>query len=168
MPTSTYEPIATTTLTSSQPSITFSVIPQTYTDLVLVTQASQTGGPTQGKLAVGNGSIDTGANYTDTILYGNGTSALSARANNNWWNADYLAAPGLSGAFNMAIYHFQNYSNTTTYKTVLSRSGLTSNGLEAMVHLWRSTAAINTILYGVTGGNMVAGTTATLYGIKAA
>jgi hypothetical protein len=165
---STYEPIATYTLPSNAASYTFTSVPQTYTDLVLVVQASQTSGPNQGKLAVGNGSIDTGANYTDTILYGNGSSALSTRANNNWWNADYLAAPGLSGAFNMAIYNFMNYSNTTTFKTVLSRSGLPSNGLEAMVHLWRSTAAINTILYGVTGGNLIAGTTLTLYGIKAA
>ena len=169
MATNTYVALATQTLGTAASSVTFSSIPQGYTDLVMVVSASQTGGSVnQGKLAVGNGSIDTGSNYSETILYGNGSSALSARTNGTWWNADYLAAPPLSGIPNACIYHFQNYSNTTTYKTVLSRSNVAGNGLEAMVHLWRSTAAINTILYGVTGGSLAAGTTISIYGIAAA
>ena len=168
MATNTYTALATQTLGTAASSVTFSSIPQGYTDLVMVVSASQTGGSVnQGKLAVGNGSIDTGSNYSETILYGNGSSALSARTNGTWWNADYLAAPPLSGIPNACIYHFQNYSNTTTYKTVLSRSNVAGNGLEAMVHLWRSTAAINTILYGVTGGSLAAGTTISIYGIAA-
>jgi hypothetical protein len=40
----TYEPIATTTLSSAQSSVTFSSISGSYTDLVLVSNVSGSGG----------------------------------------------------------------------------------------------------------------------------
>jgi hypothetical protein len=63
-----------------------------------------------------------------------------------------------------------NYSNTTTYKTTLSRDGnVNQSVVESSVGLWRSTAAINIITMGDFGAStMAAGTTATLYGIAAA
>jgi hypothetical protein len=165
----TYEPIATHTLSSAAASYTFTSIPQTYTDLVMIVQATQTAGPHQGKIGVGNGSIDTGSNYSQTILNGNGTSAASLRFSNyTYWNADYLAAPGVSGEYNVSIYNFMNYSNTTTNKTMINRSSKASNGTDALVNLWRSTSAINQILFGVTSSTLAAGTIITLYGIKAA
>jgi len=165
----TYESIATHTLGSAAASYTFTSIPQTYTDLVMIVQATQTAGPHQGKIGVGNGSIDTGSNYSQTFIYGNGTSATSQRlSNQTYWIADYLAAPGVSGEYNVAIYHFMNYSNTTTNKTMINRAGKASNGTDALVSLWRSTSAINQILYGVTSSTLAAGTIITLYGIKSA
>jgi len=65
-----------------------------------------------------------------------------------------------------------NYSNTTTYKTLLTRANQASNGVDACVGLWRSTAAINAVSIATTayGGSssVQTGSIFTLYGIKAA
>ena len=69
------------------------------------------------------------------------------------------------------VTHFMNYSNTTTYKTLLSRSGTLGGsytGTTLIAGLWRSTSAITSILVGCTTNTFVAGSTFTLYGIKAA
>ena len=166
----TYEPIATTTLGSAQNSITFGsggTIPQTYTDLILVFNGGISGYDyiyTQ----VGNGSIDTGSNYSGTILLGDGSGASSSRhSNGNYWQTFGWAIGILNDA--NGFIHFQNYSNTTTYKTIINRTNTAAYGTSAYVGLWRSTSAINTIrLTGVNSRNINAGSTCTLYGIKAA
>lgn len=165
----TYVPIQSYTLSGSQSNITFTSIPQTFTDLILIINGFQSGGPNQGYLQVGNGTIDTGSNYSDTFMYGNGSSANSGRTTGqSAMLADYTGAAGISGDGNVSIAHFMNYSNTTTYKTVLHRSGKGTNGTDAIVSLWRSTSAINTIKFYQSAGSLTAGTTATLYGILGA
>ena len=164
----TYTPIATTTLSSASSQVTFSSITGTYTDLVLVCSLGQVTTPNQGVIQVGNGSVDTGSNYSDTVLFGNGSTAGSTRnSNGTFMLAGYTAAPETaSNTYNVETHHFMNYANTTTNKTVLHRASKASNGTDAVVSLWRSTAAINTIKYFVTGGgNIAAGSTFTLYGI---
>jgi hypothetical protein len=67
------------------------------------------------------------------------------------------------------ITQFNQYSNTTTFKTYLSRSSSPGSEVLTYVNLWRSTAAINSIkLYPSSGGSFTSGTTLTLYGIKGA
>jgi hypothetical protein len=75
----TYEPIATNTLSSAVASVTFSSISSAYTDLVLVVNGTSASAG-DFSLQVGNGSIDTGTNYSMTALYGNGSTATSARS----------------------------------------------------------------------------------------
>lgn len=160
-----YTPIATTTLSSANSTITFSSIPATYTDLVLVTSAKLTTGSADATYTV-NGSA--GTNYSLTYLSGNGSAASSARTTNNGYA--YLDSYGwvTSGEFNVSITHFMNYSNTTTYKTMLSRASNATSGVDAIVALWRSTAAINQIVIFANSSTFTAGSTFTLYGIKAA
>jgi hypothetical protein len=165
----TYTPIATQTLATGASSVTFSSIPQTYTDLILATsiEASSSG---QGlTMQVGNNNtIDTGSTYSNTILRADGSTASSARQSNN--NQFLLANIGGPSTTNFGVYnaHFMNYANTTTYKTVLVRSNNAANGVDAMVDLWRATNAINIITILISGGTMTAGSTFTLYGIAAA
>jgi hypothetical protein len=66
--------------------------------------------------------------------------------------------------------NIQNYANTTTYKTALNRSNAASQGVEALVTLWRSTAAINSITISTDNGGSIidTGSTFSLYGIKSA
>jgi hypothetical protein len=66
-----------------------------------------------------------------------------------------------------SIINIQNYSNSTTYKTVLARSNNAATGTDATVALWRSTSAITSIDYYLNSGSWATGSTFTLYGIKA-
>jgi hypothetical protein len=170
MPTNTYVALATQTLSSAAASVTFSSIPQGYTDLVLVAQPAISSGNDNMRIRVGNGSVDTGSNYSYTALTGNGSTATSARAaNETSILTDYNGYMQTTLGNNTKIINFQNYSNTTTFKTVLTRSNNAPTGTDAMVSLWRSTAAINTMTLFISGGaaNFAVGSTFTIYGIKA-
>ena len=163
----TYEPIATTTISgNSTASFTFSSIPATYTDLVLIANWTQYTG-TLRELAIQlNG--DTGTNYSITEVYGNGTSALSYRRSNYAYLDIAIQTPSVT-SLNTNVVNFMNYANTTTYKTVLSRHSAAGAEAEALVGLWRSTAAINSIKLVFEGAvNFGDGSTFTLYGILAA
>jgi hypothetical protein len=159
---STYTPIATTSL-ASQSSITFSSISGSYTDLILVINGVSAANQ-PANFRVGNGSVDTGSNYSRTGLSGNGSSAASYRGSSEAYF--YTDNASNSNGDATSITHFMNYSNTTTNKTFLNRNGASNNNTRAIVGLWRSTAAINTIQ--VTFGATLTGGTATLYGIQAA
>jgi hypothetical protein len=174
---STYEPIATQTLGSAAANISFTSIPSSYTNLVIVTNAR---GATGGHLYArwGNGSYDSGTNYSNTGLFARSTTNdYGSERNSNFAYARLspftYAVPSAASTFGTVVTHLQNYSNTTTYKTALTRcSGVGATdyaGTETDVILWRSTSAINQIQFTIAGGfNFETGTTITLYGIKAA
>ena len=161
---STYTPIATTTLASSATSYTFSSIAGTYTDLVLV--ASGTSTNAYNSTLQFNG--DTGTNYSATVLSGSGSAASSYRnSSQTSMLIDYNG--NFTSSNTSTIISILNYANTTTYKTALSRANNAAGGVDAVVGLWRSTAAINSIKMAIGGGySYAAGTTFTLYGIAAA
>ena len=162
MATPTYTPLATVTASGgSGTQLVMSSIPQTYTDLVLVCSINYDSTSSNVLLRY-NG--DSGSNYSTTILSGNGSSPTSQRYSNSssGWLTDYYG--GTANEPFTKIIHIQNYSNTTTYKTAISRSSSASREAEASVGLWRSTAAINSIT-AITGANFNAGSTFTLYGI---
>ena len=168
---STYEKVATYTVPSAAASYTFTSISQTYTDLILIFAGTMTSADYV-LFQVGNGSVDTGANYSATRLIGNGSSATSGRSS----GSNYIQFSDVMNTNqNNLIAHFQDYSNTTTNKTLLTRTNtpLTDGGaagtVSAGVGLWRSTSAINTIkMYTFAGQTFATGCTFTLYGIKAA
>jgi hypothetical protein len=160
----TYVPIATTTLGSAAASYTFSSIPSTYTDLVLVING---GTVTASRDMYAQFNSDTGTNYSQTFIRGDGTAASSSKfaSQSNGW----LDFNGANNDLNqMWTAHIMNYSNTTTYKTYLSRFSRASAATEAIVGLWKNTAAISTILVGASSGNILANTTLSLYGILGA
>ena len=165
MAVSAYEVISTQTLASATATVTFSSIPQTYTDLVLVLLVGASTGGNAMKLEL-NG--DTASNYSTTYLAGNGSSATSTRTSSNTTMRLFHSFACDTAITNMATINFLNYSNATTYKTVLSRCGCTT-GTEAEVNLWRSTAAITTFnCYWGSGYTFPVGSIFTLYGVKAA
>ncbi len=164
---STYTPIATTTFSSTATSHTFSSIPSTYTDLIVVMGVIPAATVGYAPWFQFNG--DTGSNYSFTWLQGDGSSATSGRQTSQTKGFTGWSI-GLSGSSNV-IASIQNYSNTTTFKTYIDRINETAGsypGAGATVGLWRSTAAINSIKIGTDGGGFASGSTFTLYGIKAA
>ena len=158
----TYTPIASITLGTTATSVTFSSIPQTYTDLVMVINGTASGGVNT-QTQVGNNSVDTGSNYSETLLVGNGSAASSSRDTSLSYSILFNSYTGQGNH----ILHFMNYANTTTYKTMLSRSDTASNIASLWVSLWRSTAAINIIKIGSGNQTFSSGMTFNLYGIQA-
>ena len=163
---STYTPIATYTLGSATSSYTFSSIPATYTDLIIVMSGTVS---LDGRDPSIRFNSDTGSNYSYTNLSGNGSSALSSRVSNNSYIQLTTNASWHTTTISNTIVQVQNYSNSTTYKTTLNRSNDATYGTDATVGLWRSTSAINSVtLFIPSGHNFSTGCTFTLYGIKAA
>ena len=161
MPT-TYEPIATNTLGSAASSVTFSSIPGTYTDLIVVMQYANSTGLADVYFQFNS---DTGSNYSRTQLFGTGSAAGSNRGTSE---TAFNGVGYVGTTLSQSISHIMNYSNTTTNKTILVRHNGTSNLVMANVGLWRNTSAITSILIGYSTNNFIAGSTFTLYGIKAA
>ena len=162
----TYEAIATiTTTTGTTTSQTFSSIPTTYTDLILVCSLKAT---SSNSSIVARFNGDSGSNYSVTQLYGNGSSALSQRfSNQTEVQLNFAGFPTAANTFAPLIVQFQNYSNTTTNKTFLSRSGYASAQVDTSVGLYRSTSAITSITL-FAGNFFDVGCTFSLYGIAAA
>lgn len=157
----TYEPIATTTLGSAASEVEFTSISGSFTDIILViSNGIQTGG---GAFRIQlNG--DTGTNYSSTNIEGDGSSATSARFS----NLSYLRLGQFDDGISNVIVHFQNYSNTTTNKTVISRSNAPASKVSAWVGLWRDTDPITSMKVYISGQTWDSGGTFTLYGIAAA
>jgi hypothetical protein len=61
-----------------------------------------------------------------------------------------------------------NYSNATTYKTIINRGNTASSTVITRSGMWRSTSAITSITVNNDASNYLAGSTFTLYGIAAA
>jgi hypothetical protein len=164
----TYTQIASTTLGSASSLVTFSSIPGTYTDLVLV-GSIQMSDNTSFYIRCNS---DTTNKYSATLLSGDGSAASSERFSQTDLGGNGIYTKGntfpTSTSFGVGIWNFQNYSNTTTNKTILSRVGSAGLGTRAIVNLYASTSAITQLDIRPFSGTMAVGTTFNLYGIAAA
>jgi hypothetical protein len=160
MATNTYVALATVTASGgNNTQLVMSSIPNTYTDLMLV----MTGGLNASNNCYIQFNGDTANTYSYTYIYGDGTSASSSRGANQQTLLNYIGTGQTT-----TIVSINNYSNSTTYKTVLSRGNDASIGTMASVSLWRNTAAINSItIKAGPSGTFNSGTTFSLYGIRA-
>ncbi len=156
----TYKPIQSFTTTGSQSVVTFSNIPQDYTDLVIISNVIWTEDAYINHMRF-NG--DSGNNYSYTRMTGDGTSAVSTRLSNI--NYAFGGWTGVNPTLN--IVHIMNYSNSTKFKTSLVRTNIVTDRVAAYVNLWRNANAITSItLAHESGSNYSAGSTFSLYGIK--
>ena len=164
----TYDKIATTTLGSAATSITFSSIAASWTDLRLVIVPIANGAADYNLFVQINGSAV--AEYSRTRLAGDGASTNTGNVTGeNKWNLIY--ATGFKSTPSLWTLDIFSYAGST-YKTALSTGSDDYNGsgdVVRAVHLWRNTAAITSlVISGDIANNFNTGTTATLYGIKAA
>jgi hypothetical protein len=162
--TSTEVAIASQTLGSAASSITFSSIPATYTDLRVVWTGTSTVNTVSLFMRF---NADTGTNYSNTLLYGDGSTAGSFR-NTSITYGSLLPAGSISTTVpTFATADIFSYAGNT-FKTWLDTGQDDRNGsgnVSRSVGLWRSTSAITEVLLRPSSGNFAIGTTATLYGI---
>ena len=162
MATGTYAPIASITLSSNTPSVTFSSIPQYYRDLVLVVRGRGSSADNFYYLYL---NADTGSNYSRTEMYGTGGTATSTTIGN------LIPITLTSAAEGSNIAQIFDYSTTDKHKTILWRNDATvSSGAKVLsgTGRWSNTSAVNTLeIEGYNGVTLLAGSNISLYGIEA-
>lgn len=165
MPTPTYTPLATITLTGSDGSITFGSIPNTFRDLVIVCnfQNSSTASATRLRL---NG--DTGANYngvwaaaTDSGTGGSGSESGQTSART------FGAIIGPANTFtNLGVIQIMDYSASDKHKVILSRYGSASTDNQITASRYASNTAISSVtIFDILGQTYQTGSTFSLYAI---
>jgi hypothetical protein len=166
MPTKTYQPIATTTVSgSSTATITFNSLGSSYNDLIIVGNFGTSGGG----VTVGvRFNSDSGSNYSTTQMnapypYGSSWRGTSQTSISAFGSPINVATSGVLK--DNGTVHIQNYNNSTTYKTILSKNGWASGETLAGVGLWRNTNAITSVSLVVSGVTFLANSTFTVYGI---
>jgi len=164
MATNTYVALQSTTVTGSPvSSVTFDLTTISgYTDLVVVINGTTTDASTSNLCIQFNGDTSS-TNYSATRILGDGSSASSGILSNQ----AYVMIGDVNNARFSSIVNIQNYSNNTTYKTVLARTGNASAYLGAYVGLWRNTAPITSVIFSRAATTFTVGTTFSLYGIRA-
>jgi hypothetical protein len=166
MPLQLYK-IASNDLTATASTVTFSSIPQGYTDLKVVisartdrsaagsdwTKISFNGVTTNLSMRALYGGGSTAGSYTDTLIY--------SSTNSNSQTAT---------TFGSTEFYIPNYTGSTNKSVsadgVSETNATTNNDMTLVAGLWSNSAAITSItLAPYTGPNFLANSTFTLYGI---
>ncbi len=166
MPTNTYTPIGTITLSASASEVIFSGIPaslngQSFRDLVLVVDP---------KGLAGNWVQVEFNNDTTTLIpgvraLGDGSTTIAQTQNNAFIDAGFFN----SGAIGNTILQIMDYTATDKHKTVLNRwnnnAGASANYVAMAAFRYPVTTAITSIKVKSNSGNLASGTTMSLYAI---
>ena len=165
MPT-TYTLIQTVSVTAGagQASIDFTSIPQTYTDLMLLSSVRSTS-TGLGLIIKYNGS---NTDYTSRYLEGSGASASSGTLSINQAGNSVSSAYTASVFANNSLY-IPNYTGSTFKSSscdATTENNATTSYLDFYANLWSNTAAITSIALTVSVGSFAQYSSASLYGIK--
>lgn len=163
------------TLTTDQPTVSFTAIPQTFRHLWLLITARCTGTGVNGSDQLdANLNGDTGPNYDRVFQYAGGfNTAAVAVAQTKAQIALLTDNTADANRFDTASALIPNYSSTAFWKTIMSNVTafpLAGNPgvdwLGSTTHQWRSLTAITQIdLKPDTGISFLTGSTFSLYGI---
>ena len=165
-----YDSIATVTVSTATPTITFSSIPSTYTHLQVRCSALTAGGGTVVALRLNS---DTGSNYAAHSINGTGT-AVQADA---YVPESYMRLFGRSVGTSTTsptpiVADILDYTNTNKYTTMRTLAGCDTNGngeISFKSGLWMNTNAVTTItIVNNDSSNFSQYSSFALYGIKGA
>ena len=151
MPTNTYVPLATVTLTGNDSQILFSSIPNTYRDLVIVFDASSTGGE----------------NMTPTL---NGSSSDFSWVQMSYGNSSGTGTNNSIGAIytggTVGRLEFLDYAQTNKHKTFFVTTSGNTGDNRLLACRWGTTIAINSIGLSIRlGYSWTTGSVFSLYGV---
>lgn len=166
----TYKLIETVTVgAGGSASITFTSIPQTYTDLQLVVSGRSSAAVVAANISLtfngstsgystrniwGNGSVVQNDNASTSFLYGSVAVSGSSATGSVFGNSSFYI-PNYTGSTNKSVsMDFVTENNATTSYTVM------------VAGLWSNSAAITQISMALNTGNFVQYSSASLYGIK--
>jgi len=162
MATPTYTLIDSTVLGSSASSVTFSGIAADWRDLVLVFTVTSS----DNAFPLMRFNSDTGSNYNNIWMVGDGSTAASSRQ----VNASSIRATNavLDTTPSVTIIQIMDYTATDKHKSVLIRENTSGSDAETFAGAgrWASTSAITSIVVNASG-NFNSGSTFYLYGIEA-
>jgi hypothetical protein len=161
VPTPTYTSLANITLGSSASSVTFSSIPATYRDLVLIHTGTSTNTSVNSLQIRVNG--DSGSNYFGVVMASDNGTIGSASFTDSGFIAGYTLNTGPSGN----IAQIMDYSATDKHKTMITRNNtMPDSRVRSIAMRWANTAAITSLLCRIdSGASFNSGTTLALYGI---
>ena len=165
-----YESIASASGTGSSGTITFSSIPATYTHLQIRFIGRATTATSTIRVQFNS---DTGSNYANHMLYGEGSAVYAANNFTQTYMKFYgLANSGLSADIVSAhIVDVLDYTNTNKNKVYRTLGGFDANGSGEQglfSGLWMSTSAITSIDLITNSGSWTSSSSFALYGIKGA
>lgn len=160
----TYELIASNTVgAGTTATVTFSSIPQTYTDLLLRTSVRGDGAFGGANMTMSiNGST---ANQSGKYLFGNGSAASSGSITN--WDVGIEGTSYTANTFAVTDIYIPNYTGSTNKSAsqeYATENNATGSSLVMEALLWSNTAAITSLSMSYT--NIVQYSTFYLYGIK--
>lgn len=169
--------LATTTLNANTASVTFSNIPQTYTDLTVIVSSrdDRSGQPNDDiALRVGfGGTVSTSSIYSNRRIYGSGASAGSGSASGTFMYIGHqTGATATASTFGITKIYIPNYTSSNL-KSV-SAEGVSENNSSTAwailtAGLISDTRPISDInLFPADASNFMTHSTFTLYGVKAA
>ena len=169
--------IETVEVASPVASVTFSSIPQGYTDLVVVCSVRGTRAYAFDSAQIRfNG--DTGSNYSyrDLLGEGGGTPASGSNTSRGISDRIYLvnvmpAANATSNTFGSFNIYIPNYTSANYKSISVDAVGENNSATQGdvgdvlLAGLWNNTAAITSIIVGSYSASFVANSTFTLYGV---
>lgn len=153
MATPTYVPLATITLASTDSEITFSSIPATYRDLILIFDGT------------GSVALDTSIYFNGDTTSGNYSAVSMGASAGGTFSNTFLSSGVVSGStISDFVVQVMDYSASDKHKTSIIRNGSTSQ-LRATTYRWANTSVVNSLSFRTQTGNFLANTTISLYGI---
>lgn len=165
----TMTPIETVTVgAGGTANITFSNIPQTYTDLIIVTSLRATGSytATSTYMRFNNSTSDRSFKFTT----GNGSS-IENYGDNLLWAGYETGSTGTNNSFANNYIYITNYAGSN-YKSISVDAGYSNNSQTSHIGmaagLWANSAAITSIQISPYTGSWAQYSTATLYGVATA
>lgn len=160
--------IASTTVESPATSVTFSSIPQVYTDLILKTCARATASSFDKRLNVlfNNNS----ANYSIRAIYGIGSTVVSYSTTLAGYVGSIPGSSTTANSFGNSEVYIPNYAGSTnksySVDSVNETNDATNNRIDLLAGLWSDTTAISSIVINTNDGTSFnTNSTFTLYGV---
>lgn len=148
--------------------VTFSSIPQTYTDLVVKYSARSTAIYAAVDVYINFNDVALGPQYRGNLVYGTGTSAGAASSTSSTWAGFISAGGSTASTFGNNEITIPSYASST-YKSVMVDGVSENNATEAYQEIvsnsWLNTSAINSLTLTPAYNSFAQHSTFTLYGV---